>query len=375
MRREGFRSGNTVGPDRSRGPVRQPTPTALPDLPALVRPVRLLTQHHPETTRHCRRVRCSVLHLAEVYGLERRQRRLLSLAARLHDLGKLFYPLWLLDKPGPLSPAEYLRLQEHSALGARLLANTGAGHVLVAAVRGHHERFDGGGYPDGLRGRQIPLLARLLTVADCYDAMTGPRSYRPPLSPAAAREDLRRGAGSQFDPEAVAAFLEVLPRLSRRNGHGQCPIKRCPMIQEIDPKSAPRAERRRWPRHPWGQNRSLRLIVRHEEAALWARTRDLSVTGLGLVLPRPVEPGVRFVIELRPGPGPERLSLLAEVVRVEARSDGSWDAGCTYDSLAGDLTLAERQQLLESLRRWGEGWSEDFPEPLASRLAARGSEV
>jgi HD-GYP domain-containing protein (c-di-GMP phosphodiesterase class II) len=157
--------------------------------------------------------------LADGVGLDarQRQRRRLALAARLHDVGKVAYPRRLLDKAGALAAGEYLWLQGHPVVGQRLLGASVSDAGLLAAVRGHHERYDGDGYPDGLRGARIPWLARILAVADCFDAMTARRPYRPALDPAAALDALRAAAGTQLDPEVVAVFVREADR-GRRSG-------------------------------------------------------------------------------------------------------------------------------------------------------------
>jgi HD-GYP domain-containing protein (c-di-GMP phosphodiesterase class II) len=115
----------------------------------------------------------------------------------------------VLQKPGRLTAEESLRVQRHPAAGERLLAADVRDPVVLAAIRHHHERHDGAGYPDRLRGERIPLLARVLALADCYDAMRSDRPYRPGLSRAAALAAVRQAAGTQFDPRLTAAFLAL----------------------------------------------------------------------------------------------------------------------------------------------------------------------
>jgi HD-GYP domain-containing protein (c-di-GMP phosphodiesterase class II) len=172
--------------------------------------VRLLRAHEPETAGHCRRVRWYALQLADSIGLTPRQRRHLALAAQLHDLGKLCVPLAVLQKPGPLTEEEYRLVQEHAVAGERLLAPFHAPAPVLAAIRGHHERFDGAGYPDGLKGERIPLLARIIAVADTFDALTSTRAYREPESKSGALRRLRDAVGTQLDPTLVMAFRCVL---------------------------------------------------------------------------------------------------------------------------------------------------------------------
>jgi HD-GYP domain-containing protein (c-di-GMP phosphodiesterase class II) len=163
------------------------------------------------TASHSRRVRHYALCLADALGLDARQRRLLGLAARLHDIGKLAVPDAILHKPGPLTPAERAVMHLHPCTGERLLAPVVRNHAVLAAIRGHHERLDGSGYPDGLRGDCIPLLARLIAVPDCFDALTTARAYRHALPVAEALALLRAGAGRTFQPEFIRAFLDLVP--------------------------------------------------------------------------------------------------------------------------------------------------------------------
>ena len=148
-------------------------------------------------------------------GVESEEVGLVWLAGSLHDLGKLAIPEMILRKPGPLTPAERATLEGHAKLGSSMLAEAGA-EPIALWVRHHHERWDGCGYPDGIPGREIPLGARILFAADAYEAMTSPRPYRGALSPREALAELRRGAGTQFDPEVVAALADEVGLSARR---------------------------------------------------------------------------------------------------------------------------------------------------------------
>jgi HD-GYP domain-containing protein (c-di-GMP phosphodiesterase class II) len=182
----------------------------LPLPAAVVRLVRRLECHDPFAADHARRVAQYSGLLARALGLDFRKRRQLRLAARLHDIGKVAIPRAILLKPGPLSAEEYRHVQMHALLGECLLAAFIRSPAVLTAVRNHHERHDGLGYPDGLEGGKVPLPARLIAVADCYDALTSTRPYRPALSPAEALDQLRAGAGTQFDPLIVEAFVAAL---------------------------------------------------------------------------------------------------------------------------------------------------------------------
>ena len=147
--------------------------------------------------------------IAAHLGLDVEQVELTRLAGSLHDLGKLAIPEEILRKPGPLTPPERLVLERHSQIGFRMLESLGVDPVADWVLH-HHERWDGMGYPDGLAGEDIPLGARIIFVADAYDAMTSDRAYRGRLTPQEAVAELERCAGSQFDPEIVEVFAREL---------------------------------------------------------------------------------------------------------------------------------------------------------------------
>jgi HD-GYP domain-containing protein (c-di-GMP phosphodiesterase class II) len=142
--------------------------------------------------------------------------RLIRLAGVLHDIGKFVVPKDVFQKPGPLNESEWREVRRHPEVGARLLEEAELDDV-AEWVRDHHEQPDGGGYPHGLKAGEISLEARLLSVADAYEAMTTERAHRPALSHAAAREELTRCAGTHFDRRVVQAFLRQLER--------QCPVR------------------------------------------------------------------------------------------------------------------------------------------------------
>jgi HD superfamily phosphohydrolase YqeK len=171
---------------------------------------RVLRQYDSPTYHHCRRVRRYALCLALGLRLGGQQDRRLSLAAALHDVGKIAVPLAILHKAGPLTPDEWLPVRRHPEIGERLLATARTNSEVQAAVRGHHERYDGGGYPDGLAGDQIPLLSRILAIADSFDAMmSSDRAYRRAMRNEDALQHLRVSRG-QSDPVLVLAFTACL---------------------------------------------------------------------------------------------------------------------------------------------------------------------
>ena len=149
--------------------------------------------------------------IAQELLLPEEQTRLIMRAAPLHDLGKVALPDRILLKEGTYTEAERLQMQEHTTLGAGLLRGADSGLMQVAEqiALSHHERWDGAGYPQGLRAEQIPLAARIVAVADAFDAMVHPRTHREAMTVSEALAELERESGAQFDPEVVAAFLRA----------------------------------------------------------------------------------------------------------------------------------------------------------------------
>jgi HD-GYP domain-containing protein (c-di-GMP phosphodiesterase class II) len=133
----------------------------------------------------------------------------------LHDVGKVAIPEQILAKPGPLDDAEWALMRTHAAIGEEIVRGIGALRQATAAVRHHHERYDGTGYPDGITGAAIPIEARIIAAADAYAAMTVDRPYSAARTPREAALELRRCAGSQLDPRVVAALLATLGLTSR----------------------------------------------------------------------------------------------------------------------------------------------------------------
>ena len=164
----------------------------------------------PYTKGHCEEVSRYARLVARHLGLGERDVSLACYAALLHDVGKIAVSDGVLNKPGPLLPEEVALVRTHVRVGHDLLRGVPGLAAVAEVVLHHHERWDGAGYPDGLAGEQIPVASRIVTVADAYCAMRDRRSYKDPLGDADAREELRRGAGAQFDPSVVLAFLAVL---------------------------------------------------------------------------------------------------------------------------------------------------------------------
>ncbi len=174
------------------------------------------------------------LERTQTYGLALARRIDPALAARpevgygffLHDIGKVGIPEQVLGKPGPLTPAEWEIMRTHPVIGAQIVEPIGPLGEAVEIVRTHHEWFDGTGYPSGLRGDQIPLAARIFSIADSFDAMTSDRPYRRALPLDRALDEIEAGSGTQFDPMAVEAFLGLLEErdlLEERPGREPAP--------------------------------------------------------------------------------------------------------------------------------------------------------
>jgi len=161
------------------------------------------------TEAHSRRVHGYALAAARAYGLPESALTDLAHGVLLHDIGKIGIPDAILLKPGPLTAEEWVTMRRHPEIGARLIRDIPFLQGAIPVVRHHHERWDGTGYPDGLRGGQIPLGARIFAVVDAFDAMTFDRPYSRAISFEAARAELRRSAGTHFDPAVVEAFMRV----------------------------------------------------------------------------------------------------------------------------------------------------------------------
>ncbi|MDP2659202.1 MAG: HD domain-containing phosphohydrolase [Dehalococcoidia bacterium] len=164
-----------------------------------------------DTADHAERLAVMSERLAGKLGVEDSgETRALRFGAILHDVGKIGVPDSVLKKPGKLDPDEWELMKQHPAIGCRIVQAVARLQFAGKIVRHHHERWDGKGYPDGLSGEAIPLGARIVTVVDSYCAILEPRVYKPPRNPSVAVAELKRGAGTQFDPRIVAAFLEML---------------------------------------------------------------------------------------------------------------------------------------------------------------------
>jgi HD-GYP domain-containing protein (c-di-GMP phosphodiesterase class II) len=157
----------------------------------------------------------------------------------LHDVGKIGIPPAVLDKPGALDPEELAIVQAHPVVGARILQPIGAYEDVIGIVRHHHERFDGDGYPDRLAGARIPFLARVLAVADVYDALVSDRPYRAGWVPDAAISHISERAGSHFDPDVVKAFLDLVDGEQWAAATGADPLESSPQLAGLRAEANP----------------------------------------------------------------------------------------------------------------------------------------
>ena len=172
--------------------------------------IKALLECDSDTEHHVRRTQKLGADLGERIGLTDEQQSKLALLCLLHDIGKIGIPLEILNKPGKLSDEEWRIIKSHADKGYEIASSSSELREIADAIRHHHERWDGHGYPDGLSQESIPVLSRVIAVVDAYDAMTNRRSYRQAMSPDMAMEELKRCAGSQFDPYIVSEFLRLL---------------------------------------------------------------------------------------------------------------------------------------------------------------------
>jgi putative nucleotidyltransferase with HDIG domain len=174
--------------------------------------VRMLEKKDSYTRGHSQRVSRYAVRTAVALGVSGNMLDQIRLGGELHDIGKIGTRDSVLQKPGPLTAGEFEEIKKHVTEGEEILEPLRRENPFVLQiVRSHHERLDGSGFPDGLRGEAIPFVARIVAVVDAFDAMTTNRSYRTPRSAGQAFDELRRFAGVQFDSEVVSAFQKAFP--------------------------------------------------------------------------------------------------------------------------------------------------------------------
>ncbi len=180
--------------------------------------LQALAQCDPDTGEHVQRTQKSGEELGRRIGLTDQEQSCLALLAIMHDIGKIGIPLEILNKPGKLTDSEWRMMKTHVQKGYQIARASQEFSSIADMILYHHERWDGRGYPEGLREDQIPLLSRIISVVDAYDAMTNDRAYRKALSESAARSELQRCAGTQFDPNIVREFIQMLEEDDRKQG-------------------------------------------------------------------------------------------------------------------------------------------------------------
>src|SRR5437764_1691964 len=161
------------------------------------------------TCGHSERVALLSRTLAQIAGLSETEVERIYMAGLLHDVGKIGVPEAVLQKTGRLTPEEFEQIKKHPEIGARILRDVKQLEDILPGVLHHHERYDGRGYPSGLAGENIPRMGRIICLADCFDAMTSSRTYRKALPLEVALTEIRRCAGTQFDPTLTDAFLSI----------------------------------------------------------------------------------------------------------------------------------------------------------------------
>lgn len=171
---------------------------------------KALEEKDQYTAGHTTRVTHYTMMISKAMKLNQGERLILKRACGVHDIGKLVIDLNYIQKPGPLNDEEWSSMKRHPEVGANIIAPLTFLTKEMFIVRHHHERLDGKGYPDGLAGDQIDILTRIVTVADSYDAMTSKRSYKQNMSTRESIEEMRKCAGSQFDPDVVEALVKML---------------------------------------------------------------------------------------------------------------------------------------------------------------------
>ncbi|MGM9604453.1 MAG: HD domain-containing phosphohydrolase [Faecousia sp.] len=180
--------------------------------------LQALSQCDSDTGEHVQRTQKSGEELGRRIGLTDQEQSCLALLAIMHDIGKIGIPLEILNKPGKLNDSEWKMMKTHVQKGYQIAKSSQEFSGIADMILYHHERWDGRGYPEGLREEQIPLLSRIISVVDAYDAMTNDRAYRKALAESAARSELQRCAGSQFDPNIVREFILMLEENDRKQG-------------------------------------------------------------------------------------------------------------------------------------------------------------
>ncbi|MGM0502901.1 MAG: HD-GYP domain-containing protein, partial [Bacillota bacterium] len=172
--------------------------------------LKTLGEKSNETEEHAWRMQALAFSMGEKLDLSQDRLDKLSLLATLHDIGKTIVPAEILTKPGKLNDEEWEIIKQHPETGYRIASSTEEFAYVAEEILSHHEKWDGSGYPRGLKGSEIPMLARIITIVDAYDVMTNSRSYKDPMSKEEAIAELKHCSGKQFDPQLVPHFIELV---------------------------------------------------------------------------------------------------------------------------------------------------------------------
>lgn len=237
--------------------------------------VYMLEAKDEYTAEHSRSVNLIALGIAREMGLSGEDLQNVDVAAILHDIGKVLIDYHIINKPGALTQEEYKIIQYHPVASYEIIEDLSAFARVKRAVLHHHERFDGKGYPDGLSGEEIPLEARIISVADTYDAMTSSRSYRTAMSHEEAVEEIRRNAGTQFDPAVVDAFLTLndVHGYNKRPGTGEYPVRTLVEAKDVNTGQAEQMELKQL----IGEKKLNQVIFEHTPVAYAILDRDYRV--------------------------------------------------------------------------------------------------
>lgn len=171
---------------------------------------KIIKNYDPDTYEHSQRLKSPALELADEFEFEQEDIRNLLILAELHDLGKIIIDKNILNKNGPLNNKEWIKIKEHPMVGFQMAYNSLNLIKVAEGILTHHEWWDGSGYPLGIGGEEIPLIARIIAVVDAYDVMKYGRNYRDAMSDTEIIDELRRSAGSQFDPLVVEKFVSLI---------------------------------------------------------------------------------------------------------------------------------------------------------------------
>jgi len=208
--------------------------------------VHTIEAKDPYVSNHSANVAKISCALAKAVGLSERAANEIAYGALVHDIGKIGVPDEIMHKPGKLTAGEFEIVKNHTVIGDRIIAPLDGSDVLQSPVRHHHEYWDGSGYPDGLSGEEIPLVARIVQIADIFEALTSDRPYRAAMSVAAAAEIIKSQAGTKLDPELVAKFTstvlvkihEILPELGADGTAAESHVEGDTVDRDVEPVTA-----------------------------------------------------------------------------------------------------------------------------------------